>query len=178
MIAGMTIKNDEGNRFHRVRGRRAPRAGRTKRDRPPSLSRVVPGEGGSPFFSVANYAFMSYKRERGSPDVPVPGSRTQTHSKERYSLLYHEGSNQRATPFSLSFTRLRPRGVKPPGTQGVLLETLVVNPRAERAGHVAVHEAGVELAHHAVRLGVISSRAVEGGVEAAVVSNSAALGRS
>ena len=36
---------------------------------------------------------------RGLPVVPVPGSRTQTHSKERYSLLYHEGSNQRATPF-------------------------------------------------------------------------------
>ena len=40
------------------------------------------------------------KREWGLPVVPVPGSRTQTHSEERYSLLYHEGSNQRATPFS------------------------------------------------------------------------------
>ena len=67
---------------------------------------------------------MAYKEEQGLPVVPVPGSRTQTHSEERYSLLYHEGSNQRATPFLLSFSRPGPGAS--PGAGGILLYYLRV----------------------------------------------------
>ena len=65
------------------------------------------------------------KREWGLPVVPIPGSRTQTLSKERYSLLHHEGSNQRATPFStlLPFPSLAsdPGAVKPRKPEASLL---------------------------------------------------------
>ena len=53
-------------------------------------------------------------REQGLPVVPVPGSRTQTHSRERYSLLHHERSNQRATPFFALLMPPRPRGREAP----------------------------------------------------------------
>ena len=48
------------------------------------------------------------KREWGLPVVPVPGSRTQTHSKERYSLLHHEEATNGQPPFPLFFLFLRP----------------------------------------------------------------------
>ncbi len=84
-----------------------PASKQKKRNRPPSRIQVgCLGEGGSPFFrcyGVAKRPDAAYKRERGLPLVPNPGPRTQTLSKEWYSLPYHEGSNQRATPISLSF---------------------------------------------------------------------------
>ena len=89
---------------------------------PPTLPYLgqSPGRGGSPFFrcyDVAKRPDTAYKRERVLPIVPNPGPRTQTLSKEWYSLPYHEGSNQRATPFSLALLIRLGRGREAPGPE-------------------------------------------------------------
>ena len=131
----------------------------TIKKEPPTLpySGQSPGRGGSPFFrcyDVAKRPEAAYKRERGLPIVPNPGPRTQTLSKEWYSLPYHEGSNQRATPFSLALLiRLGPRGRLGPEAGGVLLcfKLLLRFPRAEPAGSRSIREVSVELTDYGTR---------------------------
>ena len=58
-----------------------------RKEPPTSLIQVsCLGEGAVPFSGVAKRPEAAYKRERVLPIVPVPCSRTQTHSKDRYSL--------------------------------------------------------------------------------------------
>ena len=136
----------------------APTFQTTKKE-PPTLpySGQLPGERGSPFFrcyDVAKRPDTAYKRERGLPLVPNPGPRTQTLSKEWYSLPYHEGSNQRATPFSLALLiRPGPRGcIRPRGRRRLaLLLNFYFLIRAEPARRGSVREVGVELASHGAR---------------------------
>ena len=74
----------------------------TKKGTARPLDSASPGEGGSPFFHLAIKFRLSYKESRGCPLFPFPARGLKLYSKDRYILLYHEGSNQRATPFLLS----------------------------------------------------------------------------
>ncbi len=118
--AGRMICDPYGRRS--VRPLRDHRAGPGPHARKKGTARPFgakpPGRAGRPFFRLAKRRENPYKGSGGCPLVPVPGSRTQTLNRERYSLLYHEGSNQRAPPFSsfLSLIRAAPASVafRPP----------------------------------------------------------------
>jgi len=104
-IQGASCRGRKGKNESARIGEKAPGPIRTETGRRPAKGRPGAGVAATQFLRrnisrEPGCRPACVKREWGLPVVPVPGSRTQTHSKERYSLLHHEGSNQRATPFS------------------------------------------------------------------------------
>ncbi len=113
-----------------------PASRQQKRDRPPSRIQVsCLGEGGSPFFrcyGVAKRPEAAYKRERGLPLVPNPGPRTQTLSKEWYSLPITREATNGQPPFRSPSFALGPGAVKPRGRRRLALTSTAFSRRNHR----------------------------------------------